>query len=232
MTRPITTVLFDLDGTVANSAPGILASLRHAFQVNGLTPLSAEQERGLLGPPFYESLPTLIDPALVGVVIASYREVYGGGAMLDAVAYDGIPALLQWLREQGCTLGLATSKPEHYARPIVEHLGVGDYFDTICGDTLDGSRGSKALVIGEALSRLGQPEPTTVLMVGDRAHDVIGARAHGIGCLGAGWGYGSEPELLEAGALAVYATVSQLRLALPARLGVEVRTEPNSTGAG
>ena len=109
--------------------------------------------------------------------------------------------LLAGLAERGLRLAVATSKAEPQAVRIVEHLGLAGYFETICGDTVDGQRDSKALVVGEALRRLDRPDPARVLMVGDRSHDVLGAAAHGIGCAGALWGYGSVDELTAAGAL-------------------------------
>jgi phosphoglycolate phosphatase len=195
-------VLFDLDGTLSDSAPGILASLRHAFARHGLPPLDPQRERSLLGPPFYESLPPLIggEQNLPGVLDA-YRRKYGEGGMFDTTAYDGIRDVLQFLHgECGIRLAVATSKPEDYAVPIVEHLGLSRFFDTIGGDELDGSLRTKALVIGKVLRRLEVAAPDGVVMVGDRAHDVLGAREHGIRCVGAGWGYGMPGELERAGA--------------------------------
>lgn len=210
-------VLFDLDGTLSDSAPGILAALRHAFAVNGLPPLDPHTERVILGPPFYESLPPLIGGAeRLPDVIAAYREHYGNGGMFDTLAYDGIADVLAALHARGDRLAVATSKPEPYAVPIVEHLGLAGYFETIGGDELDGSLGTKALVIEKVLGRLGVQGGDDVLMVGDRAHDVVGARAHGIGCLGAGWGYGQPGELVGAGARAVLAHPRELLAALVA----------------
>ncbi len=94
--------------------------------------------------------------------------------------------------------------------PILEHLDLAGRFKAICGDTLDGRRGSKALVIGDALRRLADPDPSSVVMVGDRSHDVIGAGAHGLRSYGAGWGYGAADELTVAGAAAVYASPADL----------------------
>lgn len=210
-------VLFDLDGTVSDSAPGILAALRHAFAVNGLPPMDPRTEQAILGPPFYESLPPLIGgDERLPAVIAAYREHYGNGGMFDTQAYDGIGDLLATLHARGDRLAVATSKPEDYAVPIVEHLGLADYFETIGGDELDGSLGTKALVIGKVLGRLGVSGGADVLMIGDRAHDVLGARAHGIDCLGAGWGYGLPGELAEAGARGIFAHPSELLPALAA----------------
>jgi len=209
-------VLFDLDGTISDSAPGILTALRHAFEVNGIPPLDAATERAILGPPFYTSLPPYIGGTEhLDDVIAAYRERYvGGGAMYDTRAYDGMPELLRTLAASGVRLALATSKPEAYAVPIVEHLGVADCFETIGGDRLDGSLGTKALVVGEVLRRLGDPDPATVRMVGDREHDALGARAHGVDTIGVSWGYGLPGELAGAGVLTLCDTAAELAGAL------------------
>lgn len=208
--------MFDLDGTVSDSARGILAALRHAFVVTGVPAPDGPTERALLGPPFYESLPPLIGDVPLGDVIAAYREFYAT-AMFDTEAFDGVPALLETLRADGIRLAVATSKPERYAVPIVEHLGLADVFEVVGGDALDGSRGTKALVIAHVLARLGDPDPSGVLMVGDRSHDVLGARAHGIGCLGAGWGYGLAGELEAVHPLAICRSVAELALLLEGR---------------
>ncbi|MFN2561596.1 MAG: HAD hydrolase-like protein [Jatrophihabitans sp.] len=208
-------VLFDLDGTLSDSAPGILGALRHAFTVNGLPPLDPTTEQVLLGPPFYESLPPLIGgedklPAVIG----AYREKYGAAGMYETSAYAGVRDVLAVLHGSGVRLAVATSKPEHYAKPIVEHLGLAEFFETVGGDELDGSLRTKALVIDKVLGRLGALDPPDVVMVGDRAHDVLGAREHGIRCIGAGWGYGRPGELERAGADPVCAEPRDLLPAL------------------
>jgi phosphoglycolate phosphatase len=220
--RPAQIVLFDLDGTLSDSAPGILSALRHAFAVNDIPPLDAVTERTLLGPPFYDSLPPLIggEDKLAGV-IAAYRERYAAGDMYDTRAYDGVADVLAAAHDAGLRMAVATSKPERYALPIVERLGLAGFFETVGGDELDGSLRTKALVIAKVLRRLGDPAPDTVTMVGDRSHDVLGAREHGIRCVGAGWGYGLPGELAEAGAAPICATPGGLAaaLGLPARGG-------------
>jgi phosphoglycolate phosphatase len=200
-------VLIDLDGTLSDSAPGILASLRRAFADVGVPPLRDHVERSLLGPPFYESLPPLVGVDRVPAIIDAYRRHYDS-AMFETSLYDGMIDVLSDLRGRGLKLAVATSKPEYYAIPIVEHLGIVDYFETVAGDALDGSRDNKAKVIAEALRRLGSPDPAEVFMLGDRSHDVDGARAHGIGCIGAGWGYGSPEEL--SGAIEVFASPREM----------------------
>jgi phosphoglycolate phosphatase len=204
-------VLFDLDGTLSDSAPGILASLDNAFSANGLPPLDEPTARSLLGPPFAQTFPHILGGHdLVPQVIASYRAHYGAVGMYETAPYRGIPELLAELASNGIRMAVATSKLEEFAGPIVAHLGLADYFETLCGDLLGGGRGSKALVIAEALRRLGDPDPSGVLMVGDRRHDVEGARAVGIRCAGAGWGYGDPGELAAAGADPICATPAEL----------------------
>jgi phosphoglycolate phosphatase len=212
-------VLFDLDGTLSRSAPGILGSLRRAFAAVGLPPLTAQQEAHILGPPFYEVLPPIVGVERVGAVIAAYREYYAADGMFDTVAYDGIDELLSGLTAAGVELAVATSKPEHFAVPIVAHLGLADRFVTIGGDTMDGMRASKALVVGEVLARLGRPDPSTVVMVGDRSHDVFGAAAHQLRCYGAGWGYGAPGELAGAGAIGVFDNPGELQSEFAQLLG-------------
>jgi phosphoglycolate phosphatase len=208
-------VLFDLDGTLSDSAPGILAALRYAFAANGLEPLDAHTERTLLGPPFYESLPPLIGgEEKLPAVIAAYRERYGQGGMFDTTVYDGVGEVVEYLHGCGVRLAVATSKPEAYAVPIVEHLGLAAYFETIGGDELDGSLGTKALVIGKVLRRLDLVPGPDVVMIGDREHDVIGAREHGLRCIGAAWGYAQPGELEQAGADPICKTAADLLPAL------------------
>jgi len=196
-------VLFDLDGTLSDSAPGILAALRHAFAVTGFPPMDEATELAILGPPFYESLPPLLGGTeRLPEVIAAYRAHYGdtsnGGGMFHTRLYPGVEELVTRLGSEGRTLAVATSKPEAYARPIVEHLGLDTQFQTIGGDALDGSLGTKALVIGEVLDRLGNPDPDDVVMIGDRSHDVLGAREHGIDAIAITWGYAVPGEIDQA----------------------------------
>jgi phosphoglycolate phosphatase len=195
-------VLFDLDGTLSDSAPGILSSLQKAFADMGVPWLNDDSARALLGPPFYHTLPSYVGQDRVDEAIRTYRHYYvDGGDMFNTASYPGMAELLQSLSGRGLRMAVATSKPEMHAAEIVRHLGYAEYFETIGGDTLDGRRDSKALVIGEVLKRLGDPDPASVLMIGDRSHDVLGAAAHQIGCAGVLWGYGSVAELTAAGAL-------------------------------
>ena len=207
----ISTMLFDLDGTLSNSAPGILGSLRKSFADVGLPWIGDDAGRSLLGPPFYESLPPFVGTERLPDIIARYREHYETGKY-DTELYDGIPSLLGAVADRGVTLAVATSKPEGHAVPILDHLGLLDRFATVGGDTFEAERPTKADVVSEVLRRLRHPDPASVLMVGDRSHDVEGAAANGLRCLGAGWGYGSPGEL--SGAVEVFDRAADLQAAL------------------
>jgi phosphoglycolate phosphatase len=204
-------VLLDLDGTLVDSAPGILGSLTAAFAELGIPLPDRGLPRTLLGPPLYVSLPSMVGDA-APALLATYRRIYGEVGLRQSPPFDGIDALLRELTDADVRMAVATSKAQVYAERIVEYRGWTDLFATVCGDTLDGARPTKADVVGEALRRLGPS--TATLMVGDRLHDVVGARAHGLDCLGAGWGYAAPGELDEAGAVAVYGEVADLRKAL------------------
>jgi phosphoglycolate phosphatase len=204
------TILFDLDGTLSDSARGILGSLRHAFAAHGLPAMDERAERAVLGPPFYESLPPLIGDTPLTSVIAAYREHYQAHGMFDTAVFPGVGELIEALHASGCRLAIATSKPEHYTTPIVEHLGLAGYFEVIGGDALDGSRGTKALVIADVLRRLGRPGPADVVMIGDRRHDVEGARAHGIDTIGVRWGYALPGELEAVAPWAICASAAEV----------------------
>ncbi|MCL2781255.1 MAG: HAD hydrolase-like protein [Actinomycetia bacterium] len=216
--RAIDTVLFDLDGTLVDSERSIIATLRVTFAELGLPPLTDDVARTLIGPPFARTIPPLIGADRTPEMIARYRERYATSC-LDVEVYPGVDALLAQLRATGVTVAVATSKPEPAARRIIEHLGLTDAFAAIAGDDPGEFRGDKALVVADALRRLGGLAPDRVLMVGDTRHDMVGALANGVAAVGAGWGYGPVAELIAAGAIEVFATADELRAALP-RLGV------------
>jgi phosphoglycolate phosphatase len=212
----LTHVLLDLDGTLVDSAPGILGSVRAALDEVGVDYPDDAVDQSLLGPPMYESIPRIAPGAPVDDVMAAYRRIYieeGGYAL--STPYPGADALVRALHGAGIRLAISTSKTEISARKILAGQGWTELFTEIVGDTPDAGFPTKAAVVGEALRRLGHPSGADLpVLVGDRHHDVAGARAHGLDCLGAGWGYGLPGELEEAGAVAVYASADDLRAAL------------------
>jgi phosphoglycolate phosphatase len=213
---PYLLALLDLDGTLTDSAPGILSSVRHAYAVLGIEPPTEEALRRFVGPPLAESFARHGVPTdRVPEAVAAYREVYAAGRMMENSLYPGILEALAAVRDAGVRLAVATSKPEVYARRITAHFGIDPLVEGVYGATLDGTRGSKAAVIEHALASLaaspaGLPPREGIVMVGDREHDVLGAATHGIGCLGVAWGYAEPGELEAAGALAVVTTPADL----------------------
>lgn len=196
----IDTVLLDLDGTLVDSAYGILGSLRAAFAELGLPEPNGGLGSELLGPPMHATLPSLVGDAIAPELLLTFRRHYVDRGWQQTKPYAGIGTLLNDLAGAGLRLAVATSKQERTARLIIERHGWTDLFATVCGDTPDAGRPTKAAVIDEALDRLGASVP---VMVGDRKYDVAGALAHGLACMGAGWGYGLPGELAAAGAALV-----------------------------
>lgn len=198
-------ILFDLDGTLTDSAPGILACLRHALQAVGHPGLPEPTLARFLGPPLADSLSTEagLAPDQVAAAIAAYRERFAVTGMFQNSVYPGMVDLLATLRSDGRVLALATSKPEVFATRILTHFELVEFFEVVVGSELDGRRNAKAEVVSEALRRLGHPARADVVMIGDRSHDVLGAHANGLACIGVGWGYAAPGELAQAGAAAI-----------------------------
>jgi phosphoglycolate phosphatase len=210
-------ILFDLDGTLVDSGPGIRASVRHAAAAVGVPEPTPEQLRRLIGPPFPAAFRDVLglDVATGDAMMTAYRQVYGAGGMFDVTVYAGIPEALDDLVARGDVLAVTTSKPAVYAGEIVEHLGLSATFaGGVHGAALDGSVEGKAAVVGLALSQRGRGGVTG--LVGDRHHDVEGARQHGLPCLGVSWGFGTRAELEAAGAAAVVDEPAELAAALDA----------------
>ncbi|MEU2202547.1 HAD hydrolase-like protein [Isoptericola sp. NPDC019482] len=225
MTRsPSPLVLLDLDGTLTDSAPGIVAGIRHAYGALGLPVPDDATLRSFVGPPITDTFPEHGVPAdRVDEAVRAYREVYAAGGMYDNRVFDGVPEVLRALRAAGCTLAVATSKPEVYAKPICDRYGLTDLVDGVFGAPLDEGTSTKATVIAKALATLGRTSPVDpadgpAVMVGDREHDVHGAAEHGIPCVGATWGYAAPGELTEAGAVALVDDVADLTDAVLSRL--------------
>jgi phosphoglycolate phosphatase len=194
-------ILFDLDGTLVDPRPGLIGSVQYALKKLGQPVPPSEELAWLIGPPLRVSFPMLLGSAeRVEEAIAHYRESYVGGAMLDAIVYDGIPEALATLRAAGHRLMVATAKPHRYARPILEHFGLAGEFHAIHGPELDGTNDHKADLIAHIV-RHETVDPKAAVMIGDRAFDVVAAIRNGIAAVGVTWGYGSAEELAGAAAL-------------------------------
>jgi phosphoglycolate phosphatase len=207
-------VLFDLDGTLTDAAPGIVNGMRIVFDHFGIEQPDETTMRTHLGPPLavtwrehYNFTDEQVTQAL-----AIYREYYHEVGMFENDVFAGIPELLTSLNNDDVILATATSKPDFSATRIIEHFGLRDHFAFIGAANLEGTRDSKALVVGHTLEQLKANSAThRILMVGDRHHDVHGAREHGIDTIGVLWGYGDADELTEAGAIALIDEPSTLR---------------------
>ncbi|NNJ10856.1 HAD hydrolase-like protein [Chloroflexales bacterium ZM16-3] len=208
-----TTVLFDLDGTLTDPLEGIARCIRYALERLGRPPLSDEVLRGWIGPSLRNSLASVLDgdQALVEQGMTLYRERYAPIGIYENRVYEGIPKLLADLAAAGCKVCLATSKPQIFAQHILEHFDIVQYFTVIGGASLDTSRESKADVIAYVLGELPAADRASAVMVGDREHDVLGAREHQLPAIGVTHGYGSRAELTAAGAVAVVDDIAALR---------------------
>ena len=212
MTPRFSAVLLDLDGTVIDSAPGILASLVHTHELmERPVPPVAELMRWI-GPPIMESFRTFagFDDEESQRALTIYRTHYREAGMLTSAAYPGALDMVRAIAASGTPLSLATSKPESAARAILASLRIDDAFTEITGASDDEKRSSKADVIAEALRRLRArgADVSRVVHIGDRIHDVEGASEHEIPTLFVGWGYGSQAEAQHA--LTTVATPAEL----------------------
>ncbi|MBQ6713227.1 MAG: HAD hydrolase-like protein, partial [Selenomonadales bacterium] len=180
MNKRYDTILFDLDGTLTDSQEGIIKSVQYALHKRGIEVADRRELIPFIGPPLMYSFQHFygLTESEARESIQDYREYFERDGMYDNRVYDGITDVLAMLKANGKTLLVATSKPEIYADPIVRHYGMGEYFKKIIGASTDGTRTEKGQVIAEALRYTDDPKES-VLMIGDREHDVIGAREHG-----------------------------------------------------
>ncbi|MDT5154662.1 MAG: phosphoglycolate phosphatase [Mycobacterium sp.] len=194
-------MIFDLDGTLTDSAAGIVASFRHALGEIGAVVPEGDLAGRIVGPPMHVTLTSMGLGDRADEAVTAYRADYTARGWAMNSVFDGIPALLTDLGAAGVRLAVATSKNELTARRIIEHFGLDEHFEVIAGASPDDVRSSKADVVAHALAQLA-PLPQRVLMVGDRSHDVEGAAAHGIDTVVVEWGYGasdfSGPEAVNA----------------------------------
>ena len=196
-------VFFDLDGTLTDPGEGITNSVAHALTRFGITPPPREELYKFIGPPLKDSFARYYGMAEeeCALAVKYYREYYSDRGIFENKVYGGVREVLSALRERGVVTVLATSKPDLFAKMILEHFGIMKYFDFIAGASMDETRTKKDEVIAYALDGLGlRSKEDEILMVGDRKHDVLGAAAHGIDALGVTFGYGSRDELTAASA--------------------------------
>lgn len=206
-------LLFDLDGTLVDSKEGVTRCVQYALEAYGIH-REPDELTCFIGPPLCQQFMAYAgwDETQGQRAVEKYRERYRDTGIYENTVYEGLPDLLHALKQAGYTLAVATSKPEVFARKILRHYHLDTCFEEIVGSELDGHRVAKSEVIEEALCRLhiANNERNAVLMIGDRQHDVAGAHACGIACMGVGFGYAPPGELTAAGADYLAETVSDL----------------------
>jgi phosphoglycolate phosphatase len=224
-------VLLDLDGTLIDSYPGILASCLAALRALGHAPDASLDIRHVIGPPLEEILQALLQSYgddRVDEAVAIYRQHYGESGYRGSLPYPGIGQALEEMKQQGLRLYLATSKRAIFASRILDHLDFATYFDGIYGSVPGGELDHKPELLAHILSKHSLA-PAHCLMVGDRRHDIFGAHAVGMRGLGVLWGYGSRDELEAAGADQLVASPAGLAPAVRAMLSASRReTLPRS----
>lgn len=195
------TAIFDLDGTITDSGPGIMNSIRYAAKKRGLPELPEDVLRSFIGPPLKEQFRSVfgLSEEEGEVMVATYREYYSDKGIFENRVYDGVTDILKKLKAGGVRILMATSKPEKYAKQIAGHFGFSGYFDFIGGACMDGRRTDKNEVI-EYVIYTCKVDRKSAVMIGDRRHDIIGAARSGIHNIGVLYGYGSREELEKAGA--------------------------------
>ncbi len=206
-------LFFDLDGTLTDPALGITNSFIHALKYFNIEIPSYEKLCSFIGPPLPETFKSQFGfsekKAMEGV--KKYREYFADKGLLENSVYPGIQELLTSLKEAGKKLVVATSKPEEYSVRIIEHFGLSQYFENVCGSLMNESRSKKDEVINYAIERNKITDPSKILMIGDRKHDILGAKKCGLKSCGVLFGYGSREELQTAGADFIAANVSELQ---------------------
>lgn len=203
------TILFDLDGTLTDSGEGIMNAATIALEHFGLNVPDWAGMRVFVGPPLRDTFIKFgMAPEDTDEGIEVFRVYYNDKGIFENFPYPGIRELLQDLKTAGHRLYVATSKPEYMAKRVLDHFDLSQYFDLICGATVDESRVEKSEVIDYLLSQTGQRDQT--IMVGDTTFDVVGAAAHGIPAIGVAWGYGNADDMKQAGAVAIAETPAEL----------------------
>lgn len=206
-------ILFDLDGTLTESGEGITKSVQYALEKLGKPEEDREKLNVFVGPPLLEQFMKYAElneeEARLGVTY--YRERYSVIGIYENKLYPGITEMLDRLLEKGYTLAVASSKPEYFVQKVLEYFQLEKYFQVIVGSEMSGSRTKKAEVIEEALKRLNLSEHRDqAIMVGDKEHDVLGARQAGIQCVAVSYGYGTMEELVQANPLQIVNSPGQL----------------------
>lgn len=206
------TIFFDLDGTLTDPGVGITNSVAYALKKWDIEVSERSLLYPFIGPPLSDSFQRYFGFSKEDSMkaIEYYREYFRDRGIFENEVYAGVHEMLTALSSEGKTIVLATSKPEGFAKTILEHFDLAKYFDFVAGASMDESRSKKGQVIAYALESLRITDRSTVVMVGDREHDVMGAKENSLDCIGVLFGYGSREELETAGATYVAEQVGDI----------------------
>lgn len=207
------TILFDLDGTLTDPKEGITKGVQYALKYYGIIEEDLDKLLCFIGPPLKEQFMKYcgFDEKKAEEAVSKYRELYSESGIFQNRVYDGVEELLSVLKDKGYRLAVASSKPEVFVKKIIEKYGISQYFEAIVGSELNGKRSDKAEVIFEALRQLKIEDTKEVVMVGDREHDIIGAKKNNIKAVGVCFGYGEKSELEKAGADFIAKDIDELK---------------------
>lgn len=205
-------IIFDLDGTITDSKPGIVKGVQYALHCYGVDEPDLDKLTSFVGPPLYQSFMDYLgcpeDEAKE--VVECYREYYAETGLYENAMYEGVEALLYALKEKGYRLLIASSKPRLYVKRILSYFRVMRYFDIVEGSELDSKRTDKAELLSYVLEKWNL-KADECIMVGDRKHDILGAKANGMDSIAVGYGYGSEDELSKAGPTHFFSTIEEVK---------------------
>jgi phosphoglycolate phosphatase len=199
-------IYFDLDGTLTDPKPGITRSIQYALRKLDREVPSEDALTWCIGPPLRASFVTLLgDDSLADRGVAFYRERFADIGLYENAVYPDIEHVLAGLARPGRRLFVATSKPAVYAKRIIEHFKLAHHFETVFGSELDGTRVHKGELLAYAID-IARTDPARSIMIGDRSHDIVGAKQNAMDAIGVTYGYGSPEELIDAGASHICAT--------------------------
>jgi phosphoglycolate phosphatase len=206
-------LLFDLDGTLTNPKEGITKSVQYALNAFGIKVDNRDELCTFIGPPLKDSFMEFYNFSEEDAkkAVLFYREYFREKGMLDNKVYDGVEEVLKFFVKQGKKLYVASSKPEIFVRKILEHFELDSYFTFMGGADLNGTRDNKADVIRYVMNECGLTDRFSMVMIGDRKHDILGAREVSIDSVGVLYGFGSRQELEEAGAGQIVETIFGLQ---------------------
>jgi phosphoglycolate phosphatase len=205
------TILFDLDGTLVDSGPGITKCAQYALDHFGIHEPETEKLAFFVGPPlmntFMEHYGFSEEQAKQAV--AKYRERYHKTGIFECELYPDVEEVLATFKEKGYRTALASSKPESSCKKILEHFSILSYFDEVTGAEMNGPRNEKVDVLIEALRRM-EKKPEECVLIGDTRFDAIGAAKLNMECIGVSYGYGTAEELLAEGAKVVLPSMKEV----------------------